>query len=110
MMIAGQMRPHFLPVEKTGRARSKRHARRGISVLAHRCGDTIPGPYRGRQSCRCLENQLALSAAGGASLIFPLLDLPFKRHKEGAAAPSLETPPTERQREEKLDALTSTLE
>ena len=24
--------PHFLPVEKTGRARSKRHARRGISV------------------------------------------------------------------------------
>ena len=28
----------------------------------------------------------------------PLLDLPFKRHKEGAAAPSLETPPTERQR------------
>ena len=23
----------------------------------------------------------------------PLLDLPFKRHKEGAAAPSLETPP-----------------
>ena len=40
----------------------------------------------------------------------PLLDLPFKRHKEGAAAPSLETPPTERQREEKLNALTSTLE
>ena len=40
----------------------------------------------------------------------PLLALPFKRHKEGAAAPSLETPPTERQREEKLDALTSTLE
>ncbi len=28
----------------------------------------------------------------------PLLDHPFKRHKEGAAAPSLETPPTERQR------------
>ena len=28
----------------------------------------------------------------------PLLDLPFKRHKEGAAAPSLETPPAERQR------------
>ena len=39
----------------------------------------------------------------------PLLDHPFKRHKEGAAAPSLETPPTERQREEKQDALTSTL-
>ena len=31
----------------------------------------------------------------------PLLDLPFKRHKEGAAAPSLETPPTERQRGQK---------
>ena len=92
------MHPHFLPVEKTGRARSKRHARRGISVLAHRCGDTIPGPYRGRQSCRCLENQLDSSATGGASLIFPLLDLPFKRHKEGAAAPSLETPPAEQQR------------
>ena len=92
-----------------GRARSKRHARRGISVLAHRCGDTIPGPYRGRQSCRCLENQLALSAAGGASLIFPLLDLPFKRHKEGATAPSLETPPTKRQRGQKWSASISTL-
>ena len=59
-----------------GRARSKRHARRGISVLDHRCGDTIPGPYWGRQSCRCLENQLASSAAGGASLIFPLQTTP----------------------------------
>ena len=77
--------------------------------MAHRCGDTIPGPYRGRQSCRCLENQLALSAAGGASLIFPLLDLPFKRHKEGATAPSLETPPTERQRGQKWSASISTL-
>ena len=25
---------------------------RGISILAHRCGNTIPGPWRGRQSCR----------------------------------------------------------
>ena len=40
----------------------------------------------------------------------PLLDLPFKRHKEGAAAPSLETPQEERQREEKLNDLTNTLE
>ena len=39
----------------------------------------------------------------------PLLDLPFKRHKAGAAAPSLETPPTERQREEKQGALKGTL-
>ena len=88
--------------------RLKGRSRRGISVLAHRCGDTIPGPYWGRQSCRCLENQLASSAAGGASLIFPLLDLPFKRPKEGAAAPSLETPPTERQRKEKQGVSTST--
>ncbi len=40
----------------------------------------------------------------------PLLDLPFKRPKEGAAAPSLETPPTERQRKEKQGVSTSTLE
>ena len=39
----------------------------------------------------------------------PLLDHPFKRHKEGAAAPSLETPPAERQREEKQGALKGTL-
>ena len=31
-MEVGMCAPHFLPVEKTGRARSKRHARRGISV------------------------------------------------------------------------------
>ena len=40
----------------------------------------------------------------------PLLDHPFKRHKEGAAAPSLETPPAERQRGQKWGASISTPE
>ena len=40
----------------------------------------------------------------------PLLDHPFKRHKEGAAAPSLETPPVERQRGQKSGASISTPE
>ena len=75
-----------------GRARSKRHAGRGISVLAHRCGDTIPGPYWGRQSCRCLENQLASSAAGGASLIFPLQTTPSNDTKRGLRPPLWKLP------------------
>ena len=75
-----------------GRARSKRHARRGISVLAHRCGNTIPGPCWGRQSCRCLENQLASSAAGGASLIFPLQTSPSNDTKRGLRPPLCKLP------------------
>ena len=42
--------------------------------------------------------------------VIPPPNHPLKRPKEGAAAPSLETPPAERQREEKLNALTNTLE
>ena len=37
--------------EKRPRPVKERHWR-GISILAHRCGNTIPGPWRGRQSCR----------------------------------------------------------
>ena len=42
--------------------------------------------------------------------VIPPPNHPLKRPKEGAAAPSLETPPTERQREEKWNALTGTTE
>ena len=39
----------------------------------------------------------------------PLLDLPFKRHKEGGCGPLFGNSPTERQREEKQGALKGTL-